>query len=183
MSSAIISNGFEDCITSSRSFSICCRLLIFFSNTRIYGFSSSAVIFSELVTKYGDIYPLSKFIPSTTSTSKTSLLFASSTVITPSFPTFSKAFAIFLPMSESPFAEIVATCAISSDDDIVLEEFFISLSTLSLAASIPLFRSIGFIPAVTAFTPSLAIDSPSTIVVVVPSPALSLVLLAASFKT
>ena len=41
---------------------------------------------------------------------------ASSTVITPSLPTFCIAWAIILPMSLSPLAEMVPTWAISSDD-------------------------------------------------------------------
>ena len=41
--------------------------------------------------------------------------FASSTVMTPSLPTFCMACAIMAPTSASPLAEIVPTCAISSD--------------------------------------------------------------------
>jgi hypothetical protein len=40
--------------------------------------------------------------------------FASSTVITPSLPTFCMARAIISPISLSPFAEIVPTCAVSA---------------------------------------------------------------------
>ena len=49
------------------------------------------------------------------------------------------------------------------------------------AASIPRFISIGFAPAVTFFIPSRKIACARTVAVVVPSPALSLVLLATSF--
>src|SRR5207302_1679953 len=52
-------------------------------------------------------------MPSTTSSS-VSRLFASSTVMTPSLPTFFMASASMRPISTSPFAEIVPTCAISS---------------------------------------------------------------------
>ena len=52
--------------------------------------------------------------------------------------------------------------------------------TWSTAASIPLFTSIGFIPAVTYLIPSLTIDWAKIVAVVVPSPASSLVLLATS---
>src|ERR1700761_5721799 len=44
----------------------------------------------------------------------------------------------------------------------------------------PRFKSIGFIPAATSFMPSLMIEAASTVAVVVPSPARSLVLEAAS---
>ncbi len=70
---------------------------------------------SASVTKYGDKYPLSNCIPSTTST-YVSVPFASSTVITPSLPTLSKAFAIKSPITESLFAEIDATCCILSEE-------------------------------------------------------------------
>lgn len=45
----------------------------------------------------------------------------------------------------------------------------------------PLLKSIGFIPAATDLHPSLKIALPSTVAVVVPSPARSLVLLAIYF--
>src|SRR5580704_13316141 len=59
-------------------------------------------------------------MPSTTSSS-VSRLFASSTVITPSLPTFCIALAIISPMSRSPLAEIVPTWAISSLIDTALQ--------------------------------------------------------------
>src|ERR1700739_2473938 len=71
-------------------------------------------------------------MPSTTSSSVSRLL-ASSTVITPSLPTFFMASAMKRPISESPFAEIVATCAISSFEVTVFECFFRS-STIALTA-------------------------------------------------
>ena len=52
-------------------------------------------------------------MPSTTSSSVCRPL-ASSTVITPSLPTFCIASAIISPMLASPFAEMVPTCAISA---------------------------------------------------------------------
>ena len=48
------------------------------------------------------------------------------------------------------------------------------------ALSIPRFKSIGFIPAATAFRPSRSIDCANTVAVVVPSPATSDVLEATS---
>ena len=58
-------------------------------------------------------------MPSTTSSSVSSL-FASSTVMTPSLPTFFIASASIRPISASPFAEMVPTWAISS----LVETFF-----------------------------------------------------------
>src|SRR5690606_11607014 len=49
-------------------------------------------------------------------------------------------------------------------------------TTSETARSMPRFRSIGFMPAATSLTPSLTIDWASTVAVVVPSPAMSLVL-------
>ena len=45
----------------------------------------------------------------------------------------------------------------------------------------PLFKSIGFMPAATHFKPSLSIDCATTVAVVVPSPAISDVCDATSF--
>ncbi len=55
-----------------------------------------------------------------------------------------------------------------------------SSTTLPTAMSMPRFRSIGFMPAATDFIPSRTIDCASTVAVVVPSPARSLVLDATS---
>ncbi len=78
---------------------------------------------------------------------------ASSTVITPSLPTFCIASAIISPISRSPLAEIVPTWAISSLVEIFFERFLMSATTASTAMSTPRFRSIGFMPAATAFAP------------------------------
>ena len=67
---------------------------------------------SGSVTKYGERYPRSNCMPSTTS-SVVSVALASSTVMTPSAPTFSTASATSSPMAGSLCAEIVATCAFS----------------------------------------------------------------------
>ncbi len=100
-------------------------------------------------------------MPSTTSSSVSSDL-ASSTVMTPSLPTFFMASARNLPISASPLAEMVPTWAISSFE-----------VTASTAMSIPRFRSIGFMPAATDLAPSRTIAAASTVAVVVPSPAAS----------
>src|SRR5439155_13347974 len=111
-------------------------------------------------------------MPSTTSSS-VSRDFASSTVITPSLPTFFIASARNLPISGSPLAEIVPTWAISSFEVTFFEFFFRSSTTASTARSMPRLRSIGFMPAATAFEPSFTIACARTVAVVVPSPAKS----------
>src|SRR5437763_1244527 len=113
-------------------------------------------------------------MPSTTSSSVSRLL-ASSTVITPSLPTFCIACAIISPTSRSPLAEIVPTCAISSLVETFFDRFPMSATTASTARSMPRFRSIGFMPAATALAPSRTIAWARTVAVVVPSPARSLV--------
>ena len=118
-------------------------------------------------------------MPSTTSSSVSSD-FASSTVITPSLPTFCIASAIISPTSRSPLAEIVPTWAISSLVEIFFERFLMSATTASTAMSTPRFRSIGFMPAATAFAPSRTIACARMVAVVVPSPAWSLVFEATS---
>ena len=111
-------------------------------------------------------------MPSTTSKSF-SRDCPSSTVITPSLPTLPIASAIIDPMLVSEFAEIVPTCSIALWSVHGLD-IFCKLSTATVTAlSIPLFKSIGFMPAATHFNPSLRIDCATTVAVVVPSPATS----------
>src|SRR5215212_1430499 len=105
-----------------------------------------------------------------------------STVITPSLPTFSITSAIRLPISLSA-AEIEATWAISSRPWTSVAIPLIASTILSVARSMPCFSSIGFAPAVTFFRPSLTIACARTVAVVVPSPATSLVLVAASLRS
>src|SRR5205823_2233019 len=118
-------------------------------------------------------------MPSTTSSSGSSDL-ASSTVMTPSLPTFFIASARNLPISASPLAEMVPTWAISSFEVTFLEFLTRSATTASTARSIPRFRSIGFMPAATDLAPSRTIAAASTVAVVVPSPAASAALEATS---
>src|SRR6185312_15756360 len=131
----------------------------------------------ELLGKIGaqDQRPFSVGMPSTTSSS-VSVVLASSTVITPSLPTFCIALAIISPTDVSPLAEMGPTWATSELDEMV----FLALARLSTtsvtARSMPRFRSIGFMPAATSLTPSLTIAWARTVAVVVPSPATSLVL-------
>ncbi len=77
------------------------------------------------------------------------------------------------PISASPLAEMVPTWAISSFE-VMFFEFFLRSSTMaSTARSTPRLRSIGFMPAATAFEPSRTIACARTVAVVVPSPAWS----------
>src|SRR5208282_3652851 len=62
-----------------------------------------------------------------------------------------------------------------SEDWTFLARRSMSLTTAAAAISTPRLRSIGFIPAATSLRPSLMIEAVSTVAVVVPSPALSLV--------
>src|ERR1700734_3195298 len=118
-------------------------------------------------------------MPSTTSSSVWMPL-ASSTVMTPSLPTFCIASEIILPISVSPLAAMAPTWAVSAGVVIFFERFFSSSTTAATARSTPRFRSIGFMPAATALAPSRTIAWASTVAVVVPSPAMSLVFEATS---
>src|SRR5215218_2347311 len=118
-------------------------------------------------------------MPSTTSSSVSSD-FASSTVMTPSLPTLFIASARNRPISASPFDEIVPTWAISSLDVTLRACWRRSPTIASTARSTPRLRSIGFMPAATDLAPSRTMACASTVAVVVPSPARSLVFEATS---
>src|SRR4030095_4480032 len=119
-------------------------------------------------------------MPSTTS-SWVSRPLASSTVMTPSLPTFSMASAIISPMVWSPLADTVPTWAISSLPLVDLDCFLSSSTTVVTDLSMPRLRFIGSCPAATILAPSVKMDRARTVAVVVPSPATSDVLLATSF--
>src|SRR5687768_13559928 len=106
---------------------------------------------------------------------------ASSTVMTPSLPTFSIASAIRSPISLSLFAEMAPTCAISFLPAVGTEIDFSCSTTAATAFSMPRLSAIGLAPAVTFLRPSRKIAWASTVAVVVPSPARSEVLVATSF--
>src|SRR5437870_8266857 len=108
--------------------------------------------------------------------------FDSSTVMTPSLPTFSIASAIKSPIVLSLFEAMVATWAISFLSFVDFETFFSSSVTASTAASMPRLSPIGLAPAVTLRRPSRKMACASTVAVVVPSPAMSEVLAATSFS-
>ena len=77
------------------------------------------------------------------------------------------------PTAVSPLAEIVPTWAIALSSVQGTLRLLTYSTALTTALSIPLLRSIGFIPAATALLPSLTIDCAKTVAVVVPSPASS----------
>ena len=105
----------------------------------------------------------------------------SSTSMTPSLPTSLRASAILLPTS-SLCALMVATLTQSLSLTSVLA-FLSSVTTAWTARSIPRFMNIGLVPVVTLFIPALTSSFASKVAVVVPSPAASLVLLAASLTS
>ena len=78
----------------------------------------------------------------------------SSTVITPSLPTLSIASAMIFPTLSSEFAEMVPTCAIALLSVQGTDKSLSAETAVATALSIPRFKSIGFIPAATAFKPS-----------------------------
>src|SRR5438132_3406316 len=117
-------------------------------------------------------------MPSTTSSS-VAMVWLSSTVMTPSFPTLSIASAMRSPICGS-WDEIAATWATSSWPLTGTERFLISSTTAWTAFSIPILSCIGLAPAVTLRKPSLIMVCARIVAVVVPSPATSLVLVATS---
>jgi hypothetical protein len=74
----------------------------------------------------------------------------------------------------------VPTCAISLWSRVGFDIFLSSATIASTLRSIPRLSSIGLMPATTSLLPSRKIACASTVAVVVPSPATSLVLLATS---
>ena len=83
-------------------------------------------------------------------------------------------------MVSSPFAEIVPTWVISFLSLVLLARSLSAATMVSTALSMPRLISIGLWPAATSFEPSRKIDCASTVAVVVPSPAVSLVFEATS---
>src|SRR5262245_33399997 len=118
-------------------------------------------------------------MPSTTSRT-VSIDLASSTVITPSLPTFCIASERILPIRSSLLAEIVPTWAISFESRVGFEILLSSPTIASTARSMPRLSSIGSTPATTSFEPSRKIACAISVAVVVPSPAMSEVLEATS---
>ena len=82
---------------------------------------------------------------------------------------------------EASAAEIDATCAISWRESISLACFWMAPTAASTAFSMPRLSAMGLAPAATLRRPSWIRAWASTVAVVVPSPATSLVLVATSF--
>src|SRR5258708_6689634 len=120
-------------------------------------------------------------MPSTPSSS-VSRRWPSSTVMTPSRPTRSKASAIMRPISSSP-AEIEATRRMSSLPSTGVATLRTAAATASAAASMPLRSWAGEAPAARLRRPSSIMARASTVAVVVPSPLMSLVLVATSLTS
>src|SRR6478752_377019 len=120
-------------------------------------------------------------MPSVNSSSVPKVLL-SSTVTTPSLPTLSIALAMTSPTDESA-AEMVATEAMSVLSSTSLDCSLIDWTAAATAFSMPFFRPIGLAPAATLRMPWDTIAWASTVAVVVPSPATSLVLVATSFTS
>src|SRR6266699_3303245 len=106
----------------------------------------------------------------------------SSTVMTPSLPTLSIASAMVRPISAS-CAEMAATEAISSWVSRSRAWSRMYSATASTAFSMPRLSPIGLAPAATLRSPSWTSACASTVAVVVPSPATSLVLVATSLAS
>ena len=87
--------------------------------------------------------------------------------------------AIIAPTCSSLPEETVATWAIALPST-GFATLAISCTNTSIVLSIPRFKLMGLVPAATFFKPSLIIACAKTVAVVVPSPAISLVLDATS---
>ncbi len=109
-------------------------------------------------------------------------VFDSSTVTVPSLPTLSIASAITSPIDSSA-AEMVATWAIWLLPSTGWLWAAMDSTAVFTAFSMPRFRPDGLAPAATLRRPSLIRACASTVAVVVPSPATSLVLVATSFTS
>src|SRR5437016_372283 len=109
-------------------------------------------------------------------------VFDSSTVTTPSLPTLSMASAMTSPMAGSA-AEMDATWAISDLSSTSLAWALMPSTAAATALSMPRLRAMGLAPAATLRKPSRTRAWASTVAVVVPSPATSLVLVATSFTS
>src|SRR3954447_20353523 len=143
--------------------------------------SRTASCDSASVTKLGEMKPLSNCRPSVTSSSVLSA-WPSSTVMTPSRPTRSIASAISSPILAS-WAEMVATLATDLWSATSTAFFNSAWETASPARSMPRLSPIGLAPAATLRRPSRTSAWASTVAVVVPSPAMSLVLVATSLTS
>src|ERR1700742_1587364 len=175
-SSAITSSGLPASATFSNSGRKSGSELILSRCNRIRTSSSTACCASKSVTKYADRKPLSKPTPSVNSSSVLSVD-DSSTLTTPSWPTLVIASPTSSPMCSSR-DDTVATCAIPVLPDTGVAAASSASDTASAALLIPRPSAIGLAPAATLRSPCLMMACASTVAVVVPSPAMSLVLVA-----
>ena len=111
-------------------------------------------------------------MPSTTS-SWVSVVLDSSSVITPSSPTFSMASATMSPMARSLWADTVAICAFSSRLLTGRDRSLIASTAIFAPRSSPRLRSMALAPATTFRTPSAKIAWARMVAVLVPSPTAS----------
>ena len=181
-SSAMISSGLLSARTFSSIGNRSARDETFSRTSSTAASSRTASLASASVTKYGEMKPLSNCIPSVNSSSVCSPD-DSSTVTTPSAPTFSTAWPMSSPISSSREA-MVATCRTRAGSPATGVAAATSASpTLAAAAVIPARSAIGSAPAATFRNPSVISACASTVAVVVPSPATSLVFVAAVFAS
>src|SRR5271156_3123568 len=180
-SSAITSSGLPASATFSSKGSKSGSELILSRCNRIRASSSTACWASKSVTKYADRKPLSKPTPSVNSSSVFSVD-DSSTLTTPSWPTLVMASPPNLPICSSR-DDTVATCAIPFLPDTGVADASSASDSASAALPIPEPSAIGLAPAATLRSPPLMMACASTVAVVVPSPATSLVLVATDFTS
>ena len=140
------------------------------------------------MTKCGERKPRSNCMPCTTTTSVSAVLPSTSTVMTLLEAAHQLRHGFgesFWPISGLLFDAMVATSVISllSLSSIFSAIRCSSVTTASTAFWMPRDSAIGSQPAAIALSPSRNTASASTVAVVVPSPATSLVLLAASFTS
>ena len=90
--------------------------------------------------------------------------------------------AISLPISSSPL-ETAPTRAMSLEPSTFLACFLTSATAASTALAMPFFTTMGLAPAARFFRPSWIMACASSVAVVVPSPATSLVLVETSFTS
>jgi hypothetical protein len=104
-------------------------------------------------------------------------------VITPSSPTACRVLATIVPIASSSLAEMAATRPSSASLDTGCATVDRCSTSALTATSIPRLTSTGLPPDAIAFMPSRTIAWAITVAVVVPSPTMSLVLIAASLST
>mmetsp|Transcript_71100 Transcript_71100/g.169711 ORF Transcript_71100/g.169711 Transcript_71100/m.169711 type:complete len:290 (-) Transcript_71100:488-1357(-) len=131
-SSAMSSRGLLALATCSSTGRMACTEEIFLSKISTNGFSISTFCAFTFVMKYGEMYPRSSCMPSTTSSSW-SMVFPSDTVMVPSLPTFSKASVMSRPICSSPLAAMVATLLILSGVSIIVAWSAKSFCTILVA--------------------------------------------------